>query len=223
MAFEKSRIIRAKGVVYARPETCYWDAEVLERFGIAEAFCLYVVPYEGIGRTVDTINYAQHNVFMHWLETPESVQHAAEEELGNEGTSEMATLFWSEIEKADPRLIRRLSVSEKVTGEVHPEHRTDMLMAAYCAAPEEPAILDYATWAAWRAEKQEKRRARNLPPIANWGANGLDNLPIFTHAARQIMEPRQPLIQRIADRYGSCIAHRAAKRPLERLNWSWAL
>ena len=217
------KTLKITGTVYARPETHYWDRATLDEYGIAEVFCLYVIPHDGQG-TVDTANTADRNVFEFFHETPEWLREKACEALEREGIEE-TTLFWSEIYAADARLKTTISVEEEVDEdeEIHPWYLADRLYASYCENPSEPDILDRNVWVQWRAEALEKRRARNLPPIANWGANGLDNLPLFAHAANQIMAPRAAIVRRAVERYGYCVAHRLEKKPLEKLRWSWSL
>jgi hypothetical protein len=222
-----ARKIKLTGTLYARPETEFWDQEVLDRYGIAEAFCLYCVPHDGTG-TIDVTSAGMRNEFIFWHGTPEDVQDEAREELEYEGVTSRDYLARAEVDRADPRLKTPLSFEETLDDdeEVHPGYAEERLQnVAYNTAymDEGPAVLDPVTWDEWSRERTAQRRARNLPPIANFGANGLDNLPLFVAAANAIMEPRRAMIERAAERFGYCTAHRLEKRPLERLGYSWNL
>ena len=169
--------------LYARPETGFWDEATLEKYQIAEAFCLYHVEDDG-SNTVDVMANAQSNHFIHWLGTPADLQIEADEELAHEGIYNPDYLMQDELERADARFISDLD--------------------------EEPEILSFDVWADWHRSK----KIRQIPPIANWGMNGLTNLPLFV-AAANLMRSRRHV--------DPCVEYQLQKRQLERVGFSWNL
>jgi len=209
------------GTLYARPETGFIDSALLEKYGIAEWFTLYVIADDG-STTVDLNSPAVENVFMFYLETPEHIREDAREDLDREALDEPYYLMRAELSDADPRFTVALSVDVDEDEEIF-DLTYPLMESVHMGCEDDPAILDYETWAAWRRERTDKRRTRNLPPIANWGVNGLDNLPLFVAAAQPILQARLARAERLSERVGACAASKWQRKPVEALNWSWPL
>ncbi len=204
--------------IYARPETEFWDSETLDRFQITAALCVYIVPDDGEG-TVDCMALPVENVFHHAPGTPESVIEAARDELDREGLEPVAYLMRHEVEEADPRFIAR----DETEGEPDADPLDVWHEAESAGLVAEPAILNACTFEAWQEEKRAARHALNVPPIANYGANGLDNLPLFVAAANRLLEAHKPAAERLARIKGECAAVKAQKARLYAAGLTWPL
>lgn len=98
-----------QATLYARNETSFWDAEILAKYKIVAAFCVYIVPDDGES-TVDVTAYPYENVFHHAPGTWQETKDNARDELSYEGLESPSYLVRDSIASADPRMICRVSL-----------------------------------------------------------------------------------------------------------------
>jgi hypothetical protein len=218
MALGECEMKTIYATIIARNETEFWDSETLKKYRIEAVFCLYLVP-DDEETTVDVLALPLENVFHHEPGTPETLIDAARDELDREGLESVDYLMRDSVVNCDPRFMAR-DETEFDSDEIDIETAWREAESAGLAWP---AILDRETFDAWQLEKQAARRALNVPPIANYGANGLDNLPLFVAAANRIIEQHKPALERLARIKGECAAMKAGKRKLYESGLTWKL
>lgn len=211
-----------RATIYAENLTALLDAEDQTAFQIVAAFGLYLVP-EDEGETVDCIAFGLQNAFIHEPGTPESVIEAARDELDGGGVESVSYLMRRDVTGADSRFVARVEAPiEPDDDGIGMEAVWREIEAGGCI-DDWPEILEPGTFWAWQAEKTAARRALNVPPIANYGANGLDNLPLFVAAANKLLAESLPAAERLAAIKGDCAASKAQKARLYAAGLTWPL
>ena len=219
-----------KAEIVARDETEYWNKDTLQKADLYAAFGIYVL-IKGEQTFCCEMSPSSYNEFLRnefVYDCDDEKAHEAAGDLMFEGAQD-SSHYSSYFTPSDDRFFLEDSVEideDDLEGLDEDESHAliwEKVMEAASQDHDTPAILDLATWGAWQREKMLKRRATNYPPVANWGVNGLTNLPLFTNAVNKLQAELKPALDRLERMKGQTAAYCAFKKRLkrERLHWDW--